>query len=170
MSMTKKFISLNIPIVVVISIICIAIVVSIIWINVLFPAPISKNNMKNEFLKHKDILQKIAMYLEKQEYSSVHITSTDKRGEMFVSTDTMEVGKFVQISDDFIATSIVDLFEKYKYSVITKEQNGIYFQRWSNRDYGRGVVYSINGERPKNELITILEPLTEANWYFYEEK
>lgn len=126
--------------------------------------------MENKFSKNKEILLSVAKYLENQNYVSIYITSTDKKGEMFASENDMGVGKHIQISDDLIATSITYLFEKYNYNVITKKDNSIYFQSWSNKDYGRGVVYSTDGEQPKNELITILEPLSEENWYFYEEK
>jgi len=168
--MNKRFKYLKISIAAVISIICIVLVVSIIYIKALFPSPISKHNMENEFLKNKDMLLSVAKYLEKQEYTSIYITSTDKKGEMFASTNSKEVGKFIHISDDSISKNVNELFEKHNYNVITKEKNGIYFQRWSNRDYGRGVVYSINEERPQNGLIAKLEPLTEESWYFYEEK
>lgn len=168
--MRKVFKHLIISIVVIISIICLGTIVSIIYIQALYPSPISKHNMENKFSKNKEILSSVAKYLEKQEYDSIYITSTDKKGEMFASVNDMEVGNHIQISDDLIATSITDLFDKYNYNVITKNGNSIYFQRWSNKDYGRGVVYSIDGERPKNELITKLEPLSEENWYYYEEK
>ena len=150
--------------------ICLGIVVSIIYIKDLCSSPISKRNMENEFSKNKEILSSVVKYLEKQEYVSIYITSTDKKGEIFVSKNDNESSKRIQITDELIATRITDLFKKYNYNVITKEGNGIYFQRWSNKDYGRGVVYSIDGERPNNELTTKLEPLFERNWYFYEEK
>lgn len=156
--------------IVIISIICLVIVVSIIYVQELYTLPISKHNIENEFYENKEDLSNVAKYLEKEEYINIYITSTDNKGEMFVSKNNKEVGKHIQITDKIIATSIKDLFEKNNYNVITKEENGIYFQRWSNRDYGRGVVYSIDGEQPKNELITKLEPLLEVNWYYYEEK
>ena len=126
--------------------------------------------MENEFYKSKEILSSVAKYLEKQEYISIYITATDKKGEMFASTSTKDVGKSINISDDSISKNVVDLFEKHRFNVITKKVDGIYFQRWANKDYGRGVVYSINGQHPQNGLITKLEPLNEENWYFYEEK
>ena len=52
---------------------------------------------------------------------------------MFDSENCIEVGKRIQIPDDFIAISITCLFEKYNYNVITKKDIGIYFQSWSNR-------------------------------------
>ncbi len=165
--MNKRF---KFSIAVVISIICIPVFVSIIYIKALFPSPISKHDMKNDFLKNKDMLQSVAEYLENQEYTKIYITSTHKKGEMYASNNSKEVAKPIHIADDSTSKNIADLFEKHKYTVITKELNGIYFQRWSNRDYGRGIVYTIDGERLKNKSITKIEPLTEENWYFYEEK
>lgn len=167
MNKHSKF--LKISMTVLISVICLAIVVSIIYIKVLFPSPISKSNMENEFLKNKDIIISVAKFLEKQEYSKIYITSTDDEGEMYAS-NANEVFKPINISNALIADNMTTLFKKYKYKVITKKNNGIYFQRWSNRDFGRGIVYSINGEDPQNEFITKLEPLSEINWYYYEEK
>jgi hypothetical protein len=166
----KGFKYLKISIVVVISIICLGTIVSIIYIKALYPSPILKHNMENEFSKNKDILSSVAKYLERQEYTNIYITSTDKKGEMFTSTSSKEVGKTIRISDNSISKHIADLFEKHNFSIITKKDNAIYFQRWSNRDFGRGVVYLINGELPKNELVTKIEPLNEENWYFYKEK
>ena len=161
---------LKISIIVIMSFILLVVIISMICIYILYPTPISKQNMEKEFYKNKEIILIVAEYLDKQEYVSIYITSTDEKGKMFASENDTQMGKYIQISDDMIATYITDLFIKYDYEVIIKEDNGIYFQRWSNRDYGRGVVYSTDGESPVNEFITILEPLSEKNWYFYEEE
>lgn len=153
-----------------ISIVCLAIFISIIYIKTIFPSPVSKHDMENEFIKNKDMLLSVAKFLENQEYTSIYITPTHEKGEMFASTNAEKVGKSINISDASISDNIADLFEKNNYNIISKELSVIYFQIWSNRDYGRGIVYSIDGERPQNGLITKLEPLTEENWYFYEEK
>ena len=50
-----------------------------------------------------------------------------------------------------------------------RDRNTIYFQRWSNLDNGRGVAYSIDGSTPTLQFLTKLEPLSESNWYYYEE-
>ena len=50
--------------VVIISIICLGIVLSILKI---FPPPISKSSMEKEFLKNKEIIISVADYLKKQE-------------------------------------------------------------------------------------------------------
>lgn len=155
---------------VVVSLTCLGIIFLVICLKILYPSPISKLNMEDEFAKNKENLLSVAKFLEQQEYISIYITSTSKSGEMFATKNNKEAGEHTHITDNQIATRITDLFEKYKFNVITKKENGVYFQRWSNRDYGRGVVYSLNGERPENALITILEPLSEGNWYFYEEK
>ncbi len=168
--MIKGFKYIKISIAVVIGIICLALVLVLIYTKSVYPSPVTKNTIENEFFKNKEILLKIAKYLEKQEYISIYITATDKKGEMFVSTSNNEVGKYIHISEDSISEHIDDLFEKYRFNVIIKKEDGIYFQRWSNKDYGRGVLYSVNGKRTQNGLITDLEPLNEENWYFYEEK
>ena len=122
--MFKGFKYLRTVITVIISIICCGIAVSIVYIKVLNPSPISKRNKEKEFSKNKEILSSVAKYLEKQEYVSIYITSTNKKRVLFTSENDKGV--------DLIATNITDLFEKYNYSVITKDGNGIYFQRWSN--------------------------------------
>lgn len=168
--MNEEVKNLKITMAVVITIICLGVVVSILCVKGLNLLPVSKNSIENEFSKNKDILTSIAEYLETQEYTTMYITSTSKNGEMFVYKNDKEMGKNIEITDNLMAAVITDLFEKYKYQVIYKGKNGIYFQRWSNRDYGRGIVYSINGERPENEQITKLEPLSQKCWYFYEEE
>lgn len=162
--MNKRFWFSLISIAFGISIICLVIIV------LLGNPSGNKSNMEKQFLKSKDVIINVAKYLEKQEYSSIYITSTDNEGEMFASNSSDEMGKLIQISDDSISKSIHELFEKYNFSVILKEQNGIYFQRWSDKNKGWGMVYSTNGERPINAMLTKLEPLKEMNWYFYEEK
>jgi hypothetical protein len=168
--MSNKTWFFKISIVAVISLICIAVLALAIFMKTLFPAPISKSNMENEFVSNKNMITNITNYLVSQEYPDIYITSNYVKGKMSVSNNSNETSKMVNIPSDSIAENIDTLFYKHKYEVITKKDNYIYFQRWSNRDYGRGIVYSINGIPPENDLIIKIEPLNEKNWYFYEEK
>lgn len=161
---------IKVSIVAVISLICIAVLALGIFMRTLFPSPISKSNMENEFLSNKDIITSTTNYLVDQKYPNIYITSNYVKGKMSVSNNSNETSKMVNIPSDSIAKNIATLFSKHKYEVITKTDSYIYFQRWSNRDYGRGIVYSINGIPPENNLIIKIEPLNEKNWYFYEEK
>jgi len=49
------------------------------------------------------------------------------------------------------------------------KNNYIMYQRWSNLDVGRGLVYSIDGKAPNEDYITKLEKTRKKNWYYYEE-
>lgn len=164
-----KKLYIKISIIVIIGFLCLVIIGGIKFFNLLFPVPISEQRMEKEFIQHKELLIDIASYFVKQKYDSIYITTNSKKGEMFVSNNE-EMGKTIKITDNEIVEKITDLFEKYHYNVLIRDHNGIYFQRYSNRDYGRGVVYSTDGETLQNEFLTIVEPLTCENWYFYEEK
>ena len=136
--------------------------------GILIGIPISQERMEREFVKNQDDITKIAEYLENLDYSEILIRSSYEMGEMYALIGTMEIGEFMQISDNEMAQIIYKFMEANKYNFIEKEENGVYFQKWADLDRGRGVVYSLDGEDPQNELITILEPLAEKNWYFYE--
>lgn len=148
------------------------IVFFIIIVNRIFMqfVPISKDHMQEEFYKHKQSVEEAANYFQNLNYSGIYITCTDKKGNMYVENDNEEMGKTIEIEDATVVENINNLFKKYHYSVVFKNKNGIYFQRYSNRLIGRGVVYSTDGERPRNEYLTILEPLGEENWYYYQEE
>ncbi len=70
-----------------------------------------------------------------------------------------------------VKSAIEQLFNK-NYGPIDKDGNIILFQRWANKDVGKGVVYSIDGSVPTEEdiqFLTLIEPLEEAGWYYYED-
>ena len=74
----------------------------------------------------------------------------------------------VLIKDEQIMHSINTLISR-GYDVITKDNNTVSFQRWSNLDAGRGIAFSIDGTQPNLQFITKLEKIRESNWYYYEE-
>jgi hypothetical protein len=136
----------------------------------IFPRKISLNKVENIFDKKKDTFIELALYFEDLEYSDIYISSASKEGNMSVVIDNEGSLKHIQISDTTISKNLYDIMKKYRYSILSKSNNCIYFQLWANIDYGRGIVYSMDGYEPKNEYITILEPLSENDWYFYEER
>lgn len=103
------------------------------------PMPIAKHYMDNEFNKQKELMIDIVNYIEKQGYNSVYITSTFKKGELSVNYDN-EMNETIMISDEAVIEKFTTLFDKYHYNQVIKDNNDIYFQRYSNPDYGRGVV------------------------------
>jgi hypothetical protein len=104
-------------------------------------------------------------YIEGHNYDSVYATLTYEDGILYVD----EIGD-VEITDETVKIAINRLFDESGYSVISKDKNGIYFQRWSNLKIGKGVVYSLDGKKPINEYLIKLEDLKKCNWYYYEEE
>lgn len=60
------------------------------------------------------------------------------------------------------------LLANKKYRYIMKDDNAVYFTRYSSLGNGYGVAFSMDGNKPKNEFIISIEPLDNHNgWFFY---
>lgn len=132
------------------------------FIGGFFFRPINKEGMEKNFQKDGKYIFTVNEYLVNSKYDDIYISSTMESGEM------SNAGTPVKIDDVEVVTAINTLKQR-GYSVIGKDGNTIYFQRWSNLDNGRGIAYSINGKEPTLQFLTKSEPLTEPNWYYYEE-
>jgi len=119
-----------------------------------------KDKMEKYFKRDKDDIVLIAEYFADSNSESFHLTDLN-----FHSTNYNKT-----INDEKVVKAFTQLFEKRGYSVISKNGNTIYFQKWTRgADLGIGIAYSINGEdKPILDFLTKLEPLSEKNWYFYE--
>ena len=132
------------------------------YIGGFFLPPIDQDKMERIFLGDREYLIRVKNYIADVDCDDVYISATMNMGEIHISGENM------QIEDDEVSES----FEKLKkrgYRVISKDGNTINFLRWSNLDNGRGVAFSIDGSEPKLQFLTKLEPLSEPNWYYYEE-
>ena len=69
-----------------------------------------------------------------------------------------------------IAKAAERIYKKCKWQSICSQQNAVYFQLWSNRKYGRGVLYCTNINALNNELLVEIQPLSQPFWYFYIEE
>lgn len=127
-----------------------------------FKPPINEIKMERIFNDDKDYLSIITEYFENIYYADIYITNTMDSSEFSVG------GKHIKIDNKTVVESI-NYLKKHGYSVITKDNNTICFQRWCNLDNGRGIAYSINGEEPKLQFLTKLKPFSEKDWYYYEE-
>lgn len=132
------------------------------FIGGFFFPPITQEGMEKHFQNDKEYIFVVNEYLVNSKYGEIYIPSTMESGEM------SNAGTPVKINETEVVTAINTL-KKRGYSVIGKDGNTIHFQRWSNLDNGRGVAYSVNGNEPTLQFLTKLEPLTEPNWYYYEE-
>lgn len=127
----------------------------------IFPS-IKSGNAERQFQRHKTNMTLISEYFCYSGYDNIYIHNTTEKGMMSVS------GKNVVIESKDIIEAIEKL-KKRGVEVISKEGNTVYFQLWSGLDDGRGVAYSIDGSPPILQFLTRLEPLSELNWYYYEE-
>lgn len=124
--------------------------------------PIDREEMEKYFQNDYEHIFLIEEYFANSQYDEVYITNTMDSEKMSVS------GIDIEIENTDIVKAINSL-KNNGYNVIGKDHNTVYFQRWSNLDNGRGIVYSIDGSEPMLQFLTKLEPLSKLNWYYYEE-
>ena len=145
-------------------VVSIAIVFGVIGLRTAFPPVLSQDETERDFIKNQDIILIVTNYMIGLEYTNVYINKGSTEGVMFVNS----VG-FVDIDDSQVVNAI-SLLQKKGYSVIIKKENTIHFQRSTKfRDFGSGVAYSIDGGEPQLHTFTMVEPLSEPNWYYYEQ-
>lgn len=125
-----------------------------------------KDECIQNYMKNHEAIFQIADFCETSVYSNIHI-SLDSRDEK-----TMYTGleyKDVEITDPEIINLIKILYEQ-GYEVILKEEDSIYFQNYSTRNWGCGVAYSMSGTPPHNDFIVEVEALQDPGWYYYYEE
>ena len=141
------------------------IVITIIFQSI-FGSPMTFDEMQEEFYKNQDLIFIVRDYLENLEFDNATVRNTS------IDSGTLSAGLEygrVTINNPEALKAMNLLFEQ-GYNVIEKRNNAIYFQRWSIRNHGRGIVYSIDRNTPDETAITFLteiEPLSKENWYFY---
>ena len=122
----------------------------------------SKNAAEQLLKRDIDHILTVTEFLVNLEQPTAYINSAD--GSMYI-------GYTVNIDDEEVALAIKHLIESSGYHIIEKNNNTIYFLRWTRlMDFGGGITYSIDGQnKPELPHLTKLEPLSEENWYYYEE-
>jgi len=124
--------------------------------------PLDYDNIREIFEKDKDQIFTVCNYLAKSEHKSIYIASS-------MNNEIMSVGGIEENIMEVDVIQAIKILKDKRYSVIIKNENTIYFQRWSDLDSGRGVAYSADGKKPQIDCLIYLEPLQEENWYYYEE-
>jgi len=134
----------------------------------ILPAP-GILRMEMSLRKNEMLFDNVIEYLIATGFDNITIWRTNvSRGNLI----EMSVGfDRAFVSDEDVTESIHLLFQR-GYRIISRNEYVVKFQRWSNLDAGRGIVYSINGNTPRedamNFLVEIL-PLSQEGWYFYIE-
>jgi len=127
--------------------------------------PINHEQMKEIFNEDYELLVIVRDYFINSRHANLQRLTTHERGEVFS-------GGIRRMIEDVEVVEAIDLLESRGYSVIGRRGNTIHFLRWSIRNAGRGVVYSIDGSEPTEsdlDFLTRLEPLSVPGWYYYEE-
>ena len=119
------------------------------YIGGLFNLPMSEENMIELFDKDKEILIESACDLSEKD-------------DIYLCLDDM-------FKEEVTGTGINKKLYDKGYEIISKNDNFVSYQKWSNLDAGKGFVYSYNEEKPLQQFTTKLIPLNEIGWYYYEE-
>lgn len=122
---------------------------------------INQSNIEKSFEKDKNYLISVKNYL----------CSVKGNVIIYCSMDTIEMkidGETFPINGTTITEELTKL-RNLGYNTVEKGNNYVAFLKWSNLDSGRGIVYSVDGNKPNLPFLTKLEPLNEERWYYYEE-
>ena len=150
--------------IIILAIIAILIIALLVCLRIVFPSALSQEATEKDFVKNQENIMVVTTYLINAKYDNVYIPNIEDDGVVFANMDG-----HITIDDPIVINAIKVLLKR-KGSVIGKDGNTIHFQRSTVfRDFGSGVVYSIDGSEPTLQYLTKLEPLSEPNWYYYEE-
>ena len=115
--------------------------------------------MKEIFIEDYGLLETVAHGLA--EKGDIYISSTLDI-DLNPNFDTLE-----EITDDGVLEAINELMTEREYRDIIKDGQTIRFQRWATRNDDSGIAYYADGSEPQTDSHTIVEPLSEDNWYYY---
>jgi len=149
---------------IILAVLAVIVVGGLVFLRIIFPPALSQKATEKDFVKNQDNILIVTTYLINAKYDNVYIPNIEDDGVVFANLDG-----HITVDDPTVINAIKVLLKR-KGSVIGKDGNTIHFQRSTVfRDFGSGVVYSIDGNEPTLQYLTKLEPLSEPNWYYYEE-
>ena len=157
--MKKYFIIL----IVVLAVLTIIFVGGFVFLCLLMPV-LSQKGTEEDFSKNRDNIIIVTNYLVNSKYESIIITTSDFDGTMYVNLDGD-----IAIEDQQVLEALDELLKPNNYKTIGRYKNAIDFIRSSTLDFSSGIVYSMDGNDPQLQFLTRLEPLSEPNWYYFEE-
>ena len=164
----KKFLY---PLLIFITCFVILILLLLVLLDFISPTPPTLNQMTEYFNADREKIQIIIDYFIENDFDWISIGRNDVRNigsTSFGILNGIEIGNIV-VENEEVVKSILFLFQQ-GYQRLDKSRGTIRFQRWSTLDAGSGMVYSINGTTPNENIFPFLiklEPLNENRWYFY---
>ena len=132
----------------------------------IFNPRINHRQMERIFIEDYELLRVVVDYFENSIHDNAFINSGIERGQFSISG-----GRRASIKDEQVVDSIEEL-RRRGYDAIAMVSSGVHFQRWSMRNRGHGIAFSLDGSPPSYSLLpflTKLEPLSKEGWFYYEE-
>ena len=126
-----------------------------------FSPALSPESAEKNYQKDKESLLLISNYFIDSKYDDIYVPLSLESGVISVDGQHIKIEKMEVIQ-------AIDALKRKGYSVIGKEDNTIYFQKWSNLDAGRGIAYSLDGKQITLQFLTKFEPLSEENFNEWE--
>ncbi len=149
----------------------IAFLILVVFLNLIFVlSPTNKNSVQHDLNKYSKEFTITSQYIEKYYVGSARFDSDDDKINGYTINEFSERLDGDEIEKQVFIDAITTIFFDCGYEMIILDGNELYFQKWSNKDYGRGIVHSTDGTTPDSELLVELEPLENFHWYFYIEE
>jgi len=140
--------------------------------GVVFP-PIPSMKISEYILKKcYSPMTDVVVSFQQQNGSIIYISEYDDYHYVTIC-DTMPVQKILH-NDEQLYSALVALFTKYNCEIISMDKNYIFFSWWGSLDAICGIVYSLDGERPRIDDEIPAErreekyiPIMYENWYYF---
>ena len=147
--------------IIILSLLTLALSIFIIPITfVIIMRPPNSNRFEEYLRRDIVLLTTIKEYFFNEDFENITIRDTSPY-EILIGLESERI----YIIDEKILNALHRLFQR-GYSVISKRDNMIQFQKWSNLDQGRGLVYFFD-EQTLGQLRLTTISLSKASWYFY---
>jgi hypothetical protein len=124
--------------------------------------------IEKEFRENYDLFNSVMDHIKEVEYRSVLLVFEMKRSGSFMKS--ISDSGHLLISDRQVSDAVGAL-RKRGYSSAKKMENCISFVRWSGKDVGKGIAFSVDGSVPSESAISFLtktKPMTDDGWFYYE--
>ena len=143
-----------------------ALLVGVFWFAYSSLMPPDKEKTEEYLQGDKDDLIIVVDFLNNLDYSFVHIDESNiENGTMFTGAYTREQ----KIENKTVLKALKKILNSKNYEKIVKNDNTVYFQKWSFLQQERGIAFNTNEEESLSvEYLIKSGTLSEPGWYFYE--
>lgn len=124
-----------------------------------FAAKKTYDDIADIYRKNQTELSVIVQYIAENKFDDFYMS--DLGSEKFSAN-----GEKLTLTDENVLKSLRKLKVKHC-SVITKENNTMAFEFWSNLDSGSGIAYSMDGAEIYSQFLVSSKKLNDKGWYYY---